>query len=62
MVEFDASRRALADAKNALESFIYATRDKLYSEGVQEVTNEAQRDKLNADLDAASSWLSDHGA
>jgi hypothetical protein len=60
MAAFDAACRALADARNALESFIYATRDKLYNEEVQEVSTEEQRTKLSEALDVASSWLSEH--
>ena len=57
---FDASRRALADAKNALESFIYGTREKLTDEAVTAVSSETQRSELLASLDTAEAWLGEH--
>jgi hypoxia up-regulated 1 len=61
MAAVDAARRALADARNALESFIYGTREKLTADDVIDVTSQAQRDELTSGLDVASSWLSEHG-
>lgn len=57
---FDASRRELADAKNALESELYSLRDKLESEDVQAITNTAQRDALSEAISKSSSWLEEH--
>ncbi|BFI40486.1 hypoxia up-regulated 1 [Marchantia polymorpha subsp. ruderalis] len=54
----DAEKRKTAEAKNSLEAYIYATKDKLESlEGIETVSTEEQRDSLRAELNEAEDWL-----
>ncbi|KAL2613653.1 hypothetical protein R1flu_025345 [Riccia fluitans] len=54
----DEEKRKTAEAKNSLEAYIYATKDKLDSmEGVESVSTEEQRDNLRAELNEAEDWL-----
>ncbi|KAL3679219.1 hypothetical protein R1sor_022175 [Riccia sorocarpa] len=54
----DAEKKKTAEAKNSLEAYIYATKDKLESmDGVETVSTEEQRDNLRAELNEAEDWL-----
>jgi hypoxia up-regulated 1 len=54
----DAEKRQTAEAKNSLESYIYATKDKLESlEDLEKVSSEQQRDALHVELGEAEDWL-----
>lgn len=56
-------KRATAEAKNGLEAYIYATKDKLEdAEGVVKVSTEEQRDAFRAELSEAEDWLYMDGA
>lgn len=56
-------KRATAEAKNSLEAYIYATKDKLEdADGVVKVSTEAQRDAFRAELSEAEDWLYMDGA
>lgn len=59
--EADAEKRRCADAKNALESFVYSTREKLEDSEIEEVSTEEQRDAVRAELSEVSEWLYDEG-
>ena len=52
---------AVADAKNAVESYVYNTRGKLVEQW-KEVCTEEERAKLQAELDKAEDWLYNEGA
>jgi hypoxia up-regulated 1 len=62
----DDAKRALEGAKNAIESFIFATRDTMGDEEtlakLTKVTTEEQRENMTATLAEAEEWLSDDGA
>ena len=45
-----------ADAKNSLEEYIYAMRDKLYGE-LEKYVEEGQRDEFSVQLEDGESWL-----
>ena len=66
LAAFDKHRRDLADSFNALESFLYATRDKLAAadyddeSDIARVTTAEQRKSMTSAMDAASNWLSEH--
>lgn len=49
-----------ADAKNAVESYVYAMRNKLGAE-LEAFTMDAERAKLVAELDATENWLYEDG-
>ena len=59
----DDERRRREHAKNTLEAYIYATRDKLYTEAddLEKVSTEAQRTELSEALMEAEDWLYDEG-
>jgi molecular chaperone DnaK (HSP70) len=48
--------RAQADAKNAVETYIYSIRDKLTHE-LKSYSSDAERDKITPQLTAAEEWL-----
>jgi len=54
-------RKELFKAKNTLEAYIYATRDKLYEDNFVAHSTETEREQLNTELSAASDWLDDEG-
>merc|ERR1719240_2098280 len=54
-------RRTNAEAKNALESYVIETRDKMGDETVEQVSSEAEREDVRAKLDAAEEWLYEDG-
>jgi hypoxia up-regulated 1 len=62
----DEAKRALESAKNAIESFIFATRDVIGDEDklakLALVTTEAQRENITATLNEGEEWLGDEGA
>jgi hypoxia up-regulated 1 len=59
-IKYDASRRALADVKNKLESFIYGTKEKLESTEYSDVTTKEQKFQVIRACDAAAEWLAEH--
>ena len=59
--EKDAARKALAAAKNSLESLIYTMRNDLSEKEVEAVTNEAQREAIAEASAAAEMWLYSDG-
>ena len=67
LTEYDDFRRELKDSYNALESYLYVTRDRLASvaydaeSDVAKITSVEQRATIQLALDAADSWLQDHG-
>merc|ERR1719198_314646 len=54
-------RRTNAEAKNALESFIIDTRDKMSDSSVEQVSTEEEREGLRAKFDAMEEWIYDEG-
>ena len=57
-------RRARESAKNALEAFVYATREKLggsESAEYEAATGEEERDALREGMGAAEDWLYEDG-
>jgi hypoxia up-regulated 1 len=62
LLEAEEKRRVNAEAKNALESFIIDTRDKLGSEeGIEQVSTEEVREVLRADFEKMEDWLYEEG-
>jgi len=62
LLEAEAIRRLIAEAKNDLESFIINTRDQLNSEdNVQKVSTEEERTGLLTDLETSEDWLYEEG-
>ncbi|XP_031550486.1 hypoxia up-regulated protein 1-like [Actinia tenebrosa] len=59
--EIDDAKAAKERMKNTLESHIFETRDKLYSDVGEELSTEAERDTINQALSQASDWLDDEG-
>lgn len=59
LTRVDERKAEIAAAKNAVESFIYGVRGRLYDESdvVYSVSNEEQREKAIAELSAAEDWL-----
>jgi hypoxia up-regulated 1 len=55
----DQRMKDIAQAKNDLESFVYATRSRMSDEDVGEVSNEEQREAVKAKLMEAEDWLYD---
>jgi heat shock protein 4 len=58
----DVEKRARADAKNAVESYCYDMKEKLYDEALEAVTLESERDEFRALLSDASDWLDVEGS
>jgi molecular chaperone DnaK (HSP70) len=58
----DVEKRARADAKNAVESYCYDMKEKLYDETLEAVTLESERDEFRSLLSDASDWLDIEGA
>lgn len=50
-----------ADAKNDLESYIYATKEHLYDEELEKVSTPEQREEALEALSAAADWLDEEG-
>eukprot|EP00048_Salpingoeca_helianthica_P015533 m.227254 g.227254 ORF g.227254 m.227254 type:complete len:992 (+) comp17162_c0_seq1:14-2989(+) len=59
--EIEEEKKANEAAKNALEAFIYNTRDKLEQAPVIAVSTEAERTTLGEELSANGLWLEDEG-
>lgn len=57
----EAEKRANEAAKNALEAFIYITKDKLTLDEVIAVSTEEERTNLDTQLSEASTWLEEEG-
>eukprot|EP00245_Coleochaete_scutata_P012766 TRINITY_DN499_c1_g2_i1.p1 TRINITY_DN499_c1_g2~~TRINITY_DN499_c1_g2_i1.p1 ORF type:complete len:545 (-),score=158.42 TRINITY_DN499_c1_g2_i1:541-1992(-) len=58
----DTQKRETAAAKNALEAYIYDTREKLDSlDNIGKVSTEGQRDALRGELTDAEDWLYEDG-
>ncbi|KAJ3128212.1 Hypoxia up-regulated protein 1 [Nowakowskiella sp. JEL0407] len=57
----DKNRRAKEEARNVLESFLYSTKEFLYDDEVEQVTNEDQRTELKDLLEVTGDWLFDFG-
>ena len=61
--EQDKEKKELAEARNALEAYIYDTRDFLSSvEAVEIVSTPEEQDSLRLGLSDALDWLDDEGA
>jgi len=54
-------RKTNAEAKNALESFVIDTRDKMGDEAMEEVSTEEERDTLRTTFDETEEWLYEEG-
>lgn len=59
--ERDRVRAQTAKAKNAVEAFVYDTRDKIFTDEVVAMSTEEEREALSASLSAAGEWLDDEG-
>lgn len=57
----DDNKVANEQAKNALESHVFETKDAMYSEAVVNVSTEEQREVILAALTQAGDWLEDEG-
>ncbi|KAJ1559160.1 Hypoxia up-regulated protein 1, partial [Cladochytrium tenue] len=57
----DAARRAREEAVNSLEAFIYQCKDFIYTDEVENVTTEEQRESFLAKVAEAQDWLDDDG-
>jgi len=57
----DKERREKEEAKNALESFLYGTREKMYEDNFIEASTEAEREALSEKLSEFGDWLYDDG-
>ena len=57
----DDDKVANEQAKNALESHIFETKDAMYSDAVSSVSTEDQREVIVNALNEASEWLEDEG-
>ncbi|KAL6600908.1 HSP70-domain-containing protein [Neocallimastix sp. 'constans'] len=57
----DKKRHALAEARNNLESYVYAGQEFIYKDEVNSVTSEEQRQEYSKLLDVTSDWLYDEG-
>jgi hypoxia up-regulated 1 len=66
LAKADEEKRAREGAKNSLEAYIYATREKLghsdVEEGLPTVTTPDQREAMSEGLMGAEDWLYDEGA
>ena len=66
LAKADEEKKAREGAKNSLEAYIYASREKLATSDVEEalpsVTTEEQRDAIREGLMGAEDWLYDEGA
>ena len=51
----------LIQARNALETFIYETKDFLYSDQAVAITTEEERNTLSEILNQASDWMFEDG-
>ena len=62
LLRAEQERRANAEAKNAVESFVVDTRDKLSSdELVATVSTEEEREKIRAEFETVEDWLYEDG-
>ncbi|KAI9143715.1 Hsp70 protein-domain-containing protein [Paraphysoderma sedebokerense] len=59
--EEDRKRQAHSAARNNLESYIYSSKELLYDDLIESVTNETERETLSTKLEAMSEWLFDEG-
>jgi len=57
----DEEKKANEQAKNALESHVFETKDTMYSEVVIEVSTEEQREVVVTALNEVGDWLEDEG-
>ena len=57
----DLDKVANEQAKNALESHVFETKDAMYSEAVMGVSTEEQREVILTALNEAADWLEDEG-
>jgi len=57
----DKERREKEEAKNALESFLYGTREKMYEDSFIAASTEAERESLSEKLSEFGDWLYDEG-
>ena len=48
-------------AKNSLESFLYDFKDKLFSDAVEELSTEEERNKINEKFSEISDWVNEEG-
>jgi len=62
MAQQDRIIKETADARNALESYIYEMRDKVSDYGIyKNFASETEKGKINKDLEDAENWLYDEG-
>eukprot|EP00271_Cylindrocystis_brebissonii_P021565 TRINITY_DN778_c0_g2_i1.p1 TRINITY_DN778_c0_g2~~TRINITY_DN778_c0_g2_i1.p1 ORF type:complete len:938 (+),score=231.05 TRINITY_DN778_c0_g2_i1:208-3021(+) len=62
LAEKERAKREVAEAKNSLEAYIYATKDKLESEeGLERVSTKKERSELDKKLAEAEEWLEEDG-
>merc|ERR1711908_144923 len=61
MVDDENERVARADAKNSVEAFIFAAREKLGADGMETVSAEEDREKISTKLTEAEDWLWEDG-
>ena len=57
----DKERREKEEAKNALESFLYSTREKMYEDSFIAASTEEEREFLSEKLSESGDWLYDEG-
>ena len=61
MVDEELERVARANAKNDVEAFVFTAREKLTSDGMEEISTEEAREEISAKLSAAEDWLWEDG-
>lgn len=61
LVDKETERKNREAALNTLEGMIYKNKDFLYNEETEAVTNETQREDMNANLTAIGEWLDEDG-
>lgn len=61
MIAADRREKERIDARNALEEYVYALRDKLEGEFSQ-VVEESQKAKLTSELNYLETWLYEEGS
>ncbi len=57
----DEEKKANEQARNALESHVFETKDAMYSDAVMEVSTEEQREVITTALNEVGDWMEDDG-
>lgn len=57
----DVAKMENEQSKNTLESFLYNFKDKLYSDAVEEISTEEERNKISEKFAEVSDWLDEDG-